>query len=177
MAVLRQFQAVLVLMAASGSPFSMAATFVAGSAWQTVSKESYRMKKSLLCALLAVALACCGTALYAQQQDNMGQNGPPQGHHMMASPQQRLEHMTKMLNLTPEQQEKIKPILENQNTQMQALHQDTSMSREDRMAKAQQIHQSGDEQIKGILTPEQQQKWSDMQSKRENMGHPQQTPQ
>jgi len=175
--MLRQFHAVLMLMAASSSPFSTAATFVASSAWQTVSKESYRMKKSLLCASLAVAMACCGTALYAQQQDNMGQGGPPQGHHMLMSPEQRLQHMTKMLNLTPEQQEKIKPILESQNTQMQSLHQDTTMSREDRMAKAQQIRQSGDEQIKGVLSPDQQQKWSQMQAQRESMGHPQPAPQ
>ncbi len=173
--MLRQFQAVLALMAASSSPFSAAATFVASSAWQTISKESYRMKKSLLCALLAAAMACCGTALYAQ--DNMSQGGPPQGHHMQMSPEQRLQHMTKMLNLTPEQQEKIKPMLENQSTQMQSLHQDTTMSREDRMAKAQQLRQTTDEQIKGVLTPDQQQKWSEMQTKRESMGKPQQTPQ
>ena len=175
--MLRQFHAVLVLMAVSSSPFSTAATFVANSAWQTVSKESYRMKKSLVCALLAVAMACCGTALYAQQ-DNMSQGGPPQGHHMMMSPEQRLQNMTKTLNLTPDQQAKIKPLLENQSTQMQSLHQDTTMSREDRMAKAQQLRQSTDEQIKGVLTPDQQQKWSEMQTQRQgNMGHPQQTPQ
>jgi periplasmic protein CpxP/Spy len=165
----RQLHAVLVLMAASSSPFSTAALFVASSAWQTVSKEFYRMKKSLVSALLAVAMACCATALYAQQ-DNMSQSGQPQGHHMM-SPEQRLQHMTKMLNLTPEQQEKIKPILENQSTQMQSLHQDTSMSRDDKMAKAQQLRQTTDEQIKGILTPEQQQKWSEMQARHQgNMG-------
>ncbi len=173
--MLRQLNAVLVLMTASSSPFSTAAMFVATSAWQTVSKEFYRMKRSLVCALLTLALACCGTALYAQQ-DNMGQSGgAQQGHRTPMSPEQRLDHMTKMLNLTPDQQEKIKPILENQSTQMQSMRQDATMSRDDRMAKAQQLRQTTDDQIKAVLTPEQQQKWSQMQSKHEGamgQGHP-----
>jgi Spy/CpxP family protein refolding chaperone len=83
---------------------------------------------------------------------------------MPPSPEQRLQHMTKTLNLTPDQQEKIKPILENEQTQMQGLHQDTSMAKPDRMAKAQQIRQGSNDQIQQILTPDQQQKWSQMQA-------------
>ena len=122
------------------------------------------MKKSLICALLALAVACCGTALYAQ--DNMSQSGTPQEHRMPPSADQRLDHMTKMLNLTPDQQQKIKPILENEQSQMQALHQDTTTPQADRMAKARELRQSSNQQINGILTPDQQQKWSQMQSKR-----------
>jgi Spy/CpxP family protein refolding chaperone len=167
--MLRKLNAVLVLMTASTTPFSTAAMFAATSVWQTVSKEFYRMKRTVVCALLTLALACGGTALYAQ--DNMSQGAPPAGHKMM-SPDQRLAHMTKMLNLTPDQQQKLKPILESEQTQMQGLHQDSTMTREDRMAKAQQIRQSSDDQIKGVLTPDQQQKWSDMQAQRQGgMGH------
>ncbi len=166
----RQLNSLLLLMTTSGSPFSTAALYVAAGAWQTVAKEFDRMKRSLVCALLAGAMACCGTALYAQQ-DTMSQGGPPAGHHMM-SPDQRLQHMTKMLNLTADQQQKIKPILENESTQMQSLHQDTSMSRDDRMSKMQQIRQGTNEQINGVLTPEQQQKFQQMQAQqREHMGH------
>ncbi len=161
----RQLNAVLVLMTTSSSPFSTGAIYVATSAWQTVSKEFFRMKKSLICALLTLALACCGTALYAQQ-DTMSQGAPQAGQHRMPSPDQRLQHMTKMLNLTPDQQAKIKPILENEQTQMQGLHQDTSMSRDDRMSKAQSIRQSSNDEIKQILTADQQQKWSQAQEER-----------
>jgi Spy/CpxP family protein refolding chaperone len=164
----RQLNSLLLLMTTSGSPFSTAALYVAAGAWQTAAKEFDRMKRSLICALLAGAMACCGTALYAQ--DTMSQGGPPAGHHMM-SPDQRLQHMTKMLNLTADQQQKIKPILENQQTQMESLHQDTSMSQQDRMAKMQQLRQSTNQQINGILTPEQQQKFQQMQAQqREHMG-------
>jgi len=180
----RQLNAVLVLMTTSSSPFSSVALYVATGTWQTATKEFYRMKKSLVCALLAMTLACCGTALYAQQ-DNMGQGGQQQRGHMPMSAEQRLEHMTKMLNLTSDQQQKIKPILENEQSQMTALHEDTTTPQADRMAKAREIRQNSQQQINGILTPEQQQKWQSMQGRREGgMGHggmgqgqPQQAPQ
>ena len=130
------------------------------------------MKRSLVCTLLAVALACGGTALYAQ--DNMSQSGAQEGHRMPPSPEQRLQHLTKTLNLTADQQEKIKPILESEQSQMQSLHQDTSMAKQDRMAKAQQIRQGSNDQIQQVLTPDQQQKWSQMQAQHQGggAGHP-----
>jgi Spy/CpxP family protein refolding chaperone len=88
------------------------------------------------------------------------------------SADQRLEHMTQMLNLTADQQAKIKPLLETEQTQMQSLRADSSLSRDDRRAKAQQLRESTNQQINGILTPEQQQKWQQAQERhREHMGH------
>ena len=120
------------------------------------------MKKALICALLTVALACCGTALYAQMQDNSGQGGGM--HHGPMSVDQRLQHMTQTLNLSSDQQQKIRPILENESQQMESLRSDTSMSREDRMAKMRSIRQNSMSQITPILTADQQQKWQQMQA-------------
>lgn len=157
-----------VLMTTSNAPVSTAATFVAATAWRRVSKEFYRMKKVLICALLAIAMACLGTALYAQdsmsQGQGMGQGGPG-GHHMAMSPDQKLQRMTQQLNLTADQQTKIKPILEQEQQQVQTLHGDTSMSQPDRMSKMQQIHQDTNDQIKSVLTPDQQQKFTQMQDR------------
>jgi protein CpxP len=183
----RKFHAVTVLMTTSNSPFSMAAMFVATSAWRRVSKELCRMKKPLICALLAIAVACGGTALYAQDNMSQGQGqmgqapGANGGHHMM-SPDQRLEHLTKMLNLTSDQQQKIKPMLEQEQQQMQSLHQDTSMTQADRMSKMREIRQGTNDQIKSVLTGDQQTKFTQMQDRQmEHMGHggmgqPQSTP-
>jgi len=138
------------------------------------------MKKPLICALLAIVVACCGTALYAQQ-DNMGQGQGQmsqgqepmgQGHRGMMSPDQRLQQLTRMLNLSPDQQEKIKPMLEQEQQQMQTLHQDTSMTQADRMSKARQLRQSTNDQIKSVLTPDQQTKFTQMQDRQmEHMHH------
>lgn len=162
----RQLNAVLVLMTTSNSPFSAAAAYAATSAWQTITKEFLLMKKTVMCALLVAAMACGGTALYAQTQDNTAPAGSPAaGRRAPMTPEQRLEHMTKALNLSDDQQQKIKPLLDSEQQQMQALRQDTSMSRDDRMAKMQQIRQSTNEQIKPILSGDQQTKWEQMQSR------------
>ncbi len=127
------------------------------------------MKKVLICSLLAIAMACLGTALYAQdtmsQGQGMGQGGPGGMHHMPMSPDQRLQRMTQQLNLTADQQQKIKPILEQEQQQMQTLHGDTSMSQPDRMSKMQQIRQGANDQIKSVLNPDQQQKFTEMQER------------
>lgn len=126
------------------------------------------MKKTLMCSLLTIALICCGTVLYAQtQQQGMGQSqagGPGPGHHMM-SPDQRLQHMTRQLDLNDDQQQKIKPMLEQEQQQLQALHQDTSMSRQDRMSKMMQIRQSTNDEINKVLSADQQKKFQEMQNR------------
>lgn len=123
------------------------------------------MKKVLLCALLAVAISCCGTALYAQMQEQ-GQTQGQGGMHRMGpmSTDERLQHLTQMLNLTSDQQQKIRPILDNESQQMQTLRSDTSMSREDKMTKMRSIRETTMSQITPILTTEQQQKWQQMQA-------------
>ena len=157
-------------MTVSGSPFSTAAIFVAAGVAQRFSKEFSRMKKAVVCALLCMAMALCGTALYAQMQDGMAQGG---AMHPMGpmSTEQRLQHLTQMLNLTSDQQSKIKPILENESQQMQTLRADTSMTREDRMGKMRSIRETTNSQISPILTTAQQQKWQQMQSEQRQHMH------
>ena len=120
------------------------------------------MKKWIALTALAVALAAVGAPAWAQMGE--GQGGGQPGHGPMSA-DQRLQMMTKQLNLTADQQEKIKPMLENQSQQMQALHQDTTLSQEDRMSKMQQIRQSTNSQIKTVLNPDQQQKFEQMSSR------------
>lgn len=96
-------------------------------------------------------------------QGPMGQGGM---RRMPMTTDERLQRMTQMLNLTGDQQQKIRPILDNESQQMQTLHQDTSMSREDRVAKMRSIRESTMTQITPILTPDQQKKWQGMQNRR-----------
>lgn len=56
---------------------------------------------------------------------------------------------------------------QDEKKQMSALLSDSNETRQDRHAKMQQIHQSTVTQIKGILAPDQEQKFDDMQ---QNMG-------
>lgn len=86
--------------------------------------------------------------------------------HGPMTPEDQLARMTKQLQLTDEQQAKIKPIIEEQHKQMGDLRQDTSMSREDRFAKFREIREQLNEKIKPILTADQQKKWQKIQEER-----------
>ena len=127
-------------------------------------------EETLICALLAIAMACLGTALYAQDNDDpgprqMGQGGArrPASHANVSRPAAAAPD--KELNLSADQQQKIKPMLEQEQQQMQTLHQDTSMSQVDRMSKMQQIRQGTNDQIKSVLTSDQQTKFMQMQDR------------
>jgi periplasmic protein CpxP/Spy len=127
-------------------------------------KEHEMMKKLILPTALAIGLAIAGVSAWAQMGPTTGGPGGGQMGHGPMSPDQKLQMMTKQLNLTSDQQEKIKPILESESQQMQTLRQDSSLSGEDRMSKMRQIRQSTNEQIKPILNSDQQQKFQEMMS-------------
>ena len=90
---------------------------------------------------------------------------PMQGHRGMMDPDQRLAHMTKRYNLTSDQQNQIKPILQDEQQQMQTMRGDTSMSRQDKMAKMQSMHQDNQQKIEAVLTDQQRQKFDADQQK------------
>jgi len=109
------------------------------------------MKKNLIYAAVVFAVLMGGSAVYAQDQGG-GQKQP-------MTAEQRLQKMTKQLNLTDEQQQQLKPILENEQKEMQAVRQDSSLSKSDRTSKMQQLRQDTSSQIKPVLNQDQQQKY------------------
>lgn len=129
-----------------------------------------RVAQKLFIAGMLAALAGLGQA-YAEtgQGDAQGQT-PKQG--MMGKgqmhkggPGERLRYMARKLQLTEEQKGQIKPILQDEFKQMKALREDTSLSREQKREKMQDIHNAAYEKIKPILTPEQQKKHDEMRRK------------
>ena len=92
-----------------------------------------------------------GSCVFAQEPGRAPETPapPPQGGHRgMMDPAQQLEGMTKRYNLSADQQTQLKPILASQQQQMQALRGDSSLSREDRMAKMQSIHADTRQRLK-----------------------------
>ena len=101
-----------------------------------------------------------------QAQPGQAQPGQGMGHmgrHGMPTIDDQIKHLTKKLNLSADQQAKVKPILEDQRNQMEQIRSDSSMSREDRFSKMQSIHESANSQIKGVLNEDQQKKFDEMQ--------------
>jgi Spy/CpxP family protein refolding chaperone len=77
-----------------------------------------------------------------------------------------MEMLTEALTLTPEQSAKIKPLVERDREKIAALRDDQSLSQEDRRTKMREISRSRMEEIRAILTPEQQEKFKSVMEKR-----------
>jgi protein CpxP len=77
----------------------------------------------------------------------------------------KLEQIAQYLNLTPQQKGKILPILADEAPKVQAIKDDPSFSRMQRMQRIKAIHQQNDPQMKAILSPEQYQKLQAMRHK------------
>ncbi len=82
---------------------------------------------------------------------------------MRMDPDKQLEHMTKELGLSADQQSQIKPVLLERQQKMQAIFQDQSLSREDRRAKMQAIRTDSQGKIEAVLNDQQKQKFEAMQ--------------
>ena len=123
------------------------------------------MKKFLLPTAAMLALMVGTLTAYAQMPSEQGGGQGQWGHGQPPTVDQRLQRMTQQLNLSDDQQQKIKPILENESTQMQSLRADTSLSQEDRMAKMKEIRESSTSQINPILNADQQKQYAEMMSR------------
>lgn len=114
--------------------------------------------------LLLAACACGSFALFApvlhaQDDDSItpgtGQEqGPRAGEGRVAI----LEKVAKALGLTDEQKADIKSIVEQRRAKVMAVRENKSLSPEQKREQVKEILQSSFQQIKGILTPDQQQK-------------------
>ena len=116
------------------------------------------MTRSSRFAVLALGLMLAGSAFAQSQTPPAPTTGgaSPMLHPMHApDPQQQLQHMTKQLQLTSDQQAKIGPILQQRAQQMQALRADNSLQPADRKAKAMSLMQDTTQQIDAVLTPAQ----------------------
>lgn len=138
------------------------------------------MRRTTIMAWLACALGLLvGLATLASAAQQPPQ-GPPEGGRRGPRPmsvEERLKRMSETLNLTDEQKEKIRPILQSEADQLKAMRENTSLSREQRMEKRRQIEQGTRKQIREILTPEQRAKWREgREEAREKKEGGQQTP-
>ena len=82
------------------------------------------------------------------------------------NPDAQLQHLTKQLDLTADQQTQIKPILESRDQQMKQLWQDQSLAQADRHAKMKTIQEDSKGKIEAVLNDTQKQKFEAMQQAR-----------
>jgi Spy/CpxP family protein refolding chaperone len=69
----------------------------------------------------------------------------------------KLEELSKQLNLTPEQKVKLIPILKADAPKIQAIKDNTSLTKLQKVEQIRAVREQSDPQVKAILTPEQYQ--------------------
>jgi len=118
-------------------------------------KQIKTMKRNLL-AFAAVGAIALGGFAFAQAENGGNCGARWHGH---GNP---LARMTESLNLTPDQQSKVQPILDQAKPQIIAIHQEATQ-------KTKAIMDNAMSQIRPMLTPEQQQKFDAQQKARQDM--------
>src|SRR4051794_10308144 len=109
------------------------------------------MNKSLMTFLAVGAVATTGFAVAHGEHGGWHRGNP-------------LDHMSESLSLTPDQQSKVQPIIDQARPQLIQIH-------EEAMQKAKAVMDNAMAQIRPILTPEQQKKADDMRAAHEEMRH------
>ena len=90
----------------------------------------------------------------------------PGQHHRTFDPNQMAAHMGKKLGLSGDQVAQITPILANRQQQMQTLRADTTLSEQDRHAKARALAQDTDSKIEALMNDTQKQQFEQMLAQR-----------
>lgn len=110
-----------------------------------------------LLATLASTVALAQNSSSGMQQGTSG--GQEAGHERRHD---RLEWLSKELNLSDQQKEKLKPILQDEAKQLRAVHEDSSLTPDQKRDKVKQIRKTFRPQIQAVLTPEQQEKFKNL---------------
>ncbi len=84
------------------------------------------------------------------------------------SPDERLKRMTKDLNLTADEQAKIKPILVDAQKKMEDARNDSSADRQTMRQKMMQIRQDTNDQVRALLDDKQKEKFDKQEQERQD---------
>src|SRR5215471_16436683 len=111
---------------------------------------------------IAIALAFCVSLVstsYAQQipKSRVDSLGGTLVFLNLTSKLQRFAAVSKQLHLTRSQEKQLIAILKAQQPELQAMRNDQSLSRVEKLQRLQAVHDQSDSQVKAILTPQQYQ--------------------
>ena len=133
--------------------------------------RSVMLLSTFLFALGAFAFQS-GSGQEANQGHGQGQ-GQGQGRGM-PNVEDHLKLLTEKLDLTADQQTKVKTILEDQRQQMDAIRKDDSLSREDKMSKMRALRETSQAKLREILTDDQKKKLDQLEQEMRDRNRPKQ---
>jgi Spy/CpxP family protein refolding chaperone len=127
--------------------------------------------------LLAVGTLMLALASVAQQTAIARGHGEEQDHTQNSAPvalptiEQHLKMLTEKLDLTAEQQAKIRPILQRMQEEWQSVMRDTSLSEQARHDKMKSVRDQVDKQARPILDKTQKKKLDDLEQESHPASH------
>jgi protein CpxP len=116
----------------------------------------------ILGALLSTGVVFAQLQAAPADQQPTAQAPAGAGMHGPADPAKEAKRMGKELGLTKDQVAQIQPILQDRETQMQALRADTSLQQPDRRTKAKGIMEDSKGKIEAVLNDQQKQQFEQM---------------
>jgi protein CpxP len=128
-------------------------------------------QRGLLAALLVTAMACA-TLVQAQDKKEGADSKDAPARKGRPTVEQRMERMTKDLELTDDQKPKVKEVLEESQKKMQDLRNDSSSDPSSRGEKRTEIMKEQDKKLKDILTADQYTKYEKMRDEMRKKGGP-----
>jgi Spy/CpxP family protein refolding chaperone len=128
------------------------------------------MKKIQFLTLLAVCLFAMAALA---QQNPPAKEGEGHKHpgEQMGNVDDHVKELSAKLNLTADQQAKVKTILQDTHQQMQTLMKDESMSKEDKHARMKGLHDSVHAKVREVLNDDQKTKFDAMMKDMESNMH------
>src|SRR6201989_1980303 len=109
--------------------------------------------------VFAVAVLWIVALTVPAQQTTAGTSGTSQGNAQnVPTVEQHLRVLSEKLDLTSDQQPKVKPILQELHDATLKVAQDESLTHEERMDKVRPLREKADKQIREILNEEQRKK-------------------
>ena len=118
--------------------------------------------------VLAIALLVCFAAACGNDKSSQAASAPSQSEPRNADTVingMRLRSLTKELELTDEQKDKVQVLFDEESKEVTRLYADTNLSVTERLDKIGELKKETYAKIKPLLTPAQAQKFDEMLSK------------
>ena len=128
-------------------------------------KNSVKTLLFALCASLGVLSSVRAADAPPAPPADLPPGPPDQPEHFRHHDGERGERMAKELGLTADQQVKMKDLFKQQHDAMKAIHDDTTLTKEQKQAKSREIRKNFEDQRRALMTPEQQKKADELREK------------
>ena len=120
---------------------------------------------------IAAALTFALATTAQQTPSHAATNAQTPAHRHMPSVDEHLKLLSDKLDLTADQQAKIRPKIQELQDTMQKTMDDPTLSREEKQTRLRAIHEKADKDLRSMLTDEQKTKLDDLERQSHMQAH------